>query len=133
MIRASSSILSPAINLEDIKAPECFEIEEKLRGRPKIPVFHDDQHGTAITVAAAILNGLRIVSKSIDHVKLVTSGAGAATLACLDLLVELGLRIENVIVADIVGVVHEGRNGTRGNPPWSSRAARRTKEPEAFA
>jgi malate dehydrogenase (oxaloacetate-decarboxylating)(NADP+) len=122
-----------AINLEDIKAPECFEIEEKLRGRLKIPVFHDDQHGTAITVAAAILNGLRIVSKSIDHVKLVTSGAGAATLACLDLLVELGLRIENVIVADIVGVVHEGRNGTRGNPPWSSRTARRTKEPEAFA
>ena len=80
-----------AINLEDIKAPECFEVERALRERMQIPVFHDDQHGTAIIVAAAMLNGLRVVGKSIDKVKLVTSGAGAAALACLDLLVDLGL------------------------------------------
>src|SRR5205823_5071878 len=98
-----------AINLEDIKAPECFEVEGKLRERLKIPVFHDDQHGTAIIVAAAILNGLRLVGKSIDSVKLVASGAGAAALACLDLLVDLGLKRENVIVTDIIGVVYRGR------------------------
>ncbi len=98
-----------AINLEDIKAPECFEIERKLRARMKIPVFHDDQHGTAICVGAAVLNGLRVVGKRIEDVKLVTSGAGAAALACLDLLIELGLRRENVTVCDIVGVVYLGR------------------------
>ncbi|MBM3571937.1 MAG: NADP-dependent malic enzyme, partial [Alphaproteobacteria bacterium] len=97
------------INLEDIKAPECFEIEAKLRRRMKIPVFHDDQHGTAIIVGAAILNGLRVVGKKIDRVKLVTSGAGAAALACLDLLVDLGLPIDNITVTDIAGVVYEGR------------------------
>ena len=85
------------INLEDIKAPECFEIERRLRERLKIPVFHDDQHGTAIIVAAAIRNGLKVVGKDLKQVKLVTSGAGAAALACLDLLVSLGLPIENII------------------------------------
>jgi malate dehydrogenase (oxaloacetate-decarboxylating)(NADP+) len=97
------------INLEDIKAPECFYIEKKLSERVQIPVFHDDQHGTAIIVAAAILNGLRLVNKEIGKVKLVTSGAGAAALACLDLLVSLGLNLENVIVCDTVGVVYKGR------------------------
>jgi malate dehydrogenase (oxaloacetate-decarboxylating)(NADP+) len=98
------------INLEDIKAPECFEVEEKLRARMKIPVFHDDQHGTAIIVAAAILNGLRVVGKRMEEVKLVTSGAGAAAIACLDLLVELGIPRANIWVTDLVGVVYEGRN-----------------------
>jgi len=97
------------INLEDIKAPECFEIERRLRERLKIPVFHDDQHGTAIIVAAAIRNGLKVVGKDLKQVKLVTSGAGAAALACLDLLVSLGLPIENIIATDIAGVVYQGR------------------------
>jgi malate dehydrogenase (oxaloacetate-decarboxylating)(NADP+) len=97
------------INLEDIKAPECFYIERKLRERLKIPVFHDDQHGTAIIVGAAILNGLRVVGKQLNDVKLVTSGAGAAALSCLDLLVGLGLPMENIWVTDIKGVVYEGR------------------------
>jgi malate dehydrogenase (oxaloacetate-decarboxylating)(NADP+) len=97
------------INLEDIKAPECFEIERRLRERMKIPVFHDDQHGTAIIVGAAITNGLRLVRKDIANVKLVTSGAGAAALACLDLLVALGVRRENIWVTDIHGLVYEGR------------------------
>jgi len=99
------------INLEDIKAPECFYIERKLRERMKIPVFHDDQHGTAIVAAAAILNGLRYVGKEIGDAKLVCSGAGAAAIACLDLLVSLGLRRENVLVADSKGVLHAGREG----------------------
>ncbi len=97
------------INLEDIKAPECFYIEKQLRSRMKIPVFHDDQHGTAIVVGAAVLNGLKVVGKRIEEVKLVTSGAGAAALACLDLLVMLGVRIENIWVTDIKGLVYEGR------------------------
>jgi malate dehydrogenase (oxaloacetate-decarboxylating)(NADP+) len=97
------------INLEDIKAPECFYIERKLRERLKIPVFHDDQHGTAIIVGAAILNGLKVVGKPIDKVKLVASGAGAAALACLSLLVELGLPRKNIWVTDIEGVVYRGR------------------------
>jgi malate dehydrogenase (oxaloacetate-decarboxylating)(NADP+) len=97
------------INLEDIKAPECFEIEAALRERMNIPVFHDDQHGTAIIVGAAIYNGLRLVGKEIGEVKLVTSGAGAAALACLDLLVSLGVKRENIWVTDIAGVVYEGR------------------------
>ena len=97
------------INLEDIKAPECFEVERKLRARMKVPVFHDDQHGTAIIVGAAILNGLRVVGKSLDKVKLVVSGAGAAALACLDLLVDLGAKTENIWVTDIEGVVYRGR------------------------
>ena len=97
------------INLEDIKAPECFEIEAKLRQRLKIPVFHDDQHGTAIIVGAAIRNGLRLVGKELRQVKLVASGAGAAALACLDLLVDMGLPVENIIVTDRYGVVWRGR------------------------
>jgi malate dehydrogenase (oxaloacetate-decarboxylating)(NADP+) len=97
------------INLEDIKAPECFYVEKMLRERMKIPVFHDDQHGTSIIVAAAILNGLRVVGKDIAKVKFVVSGAGAAALACLDLLVSLGLKMENIWVSDIKGVVYAGR------------------------
>jgi len=97
------------INLEDIKAPECFTIERELRGRMKIPVFHDDQHGTAIIVGAAVRNGLKVVGKDIKRVKLVCSGAGAAALSCLDLLVNLGLPIENIYVSDIKGVVYTGR------------------------
>ncbi|NNM70773.1 MAG: NADP-dependent malic enzyme [Gallionella sp.] len=97
------------INLEDIKAPECFYIERKLRERMKIPVFHDDQHGTSIIVGAALLNGLKVVGKDIAKIKLVASGAGAAALACLDMLVGLGVRMENITVTDIQGVVYRGR------------------------
>jgi malate dehydrogenase (oxaloacetate-decarboxylating)(NADP+) len=98
-----------AINLEDIKAPECFVVERELRRRMKIPVFHDDQHGTAIIVAAACLNGLQVVGKDISQVKMVVSGAGAAALACVDLLLDLGLKRENVWLADLAGVVYQGR------------------------
>jgi len=97
------------VNLEDIKAPDCFYVERKLRERMKIPVFHDDQHGTAIVVGAAFLNGLRVVGKDIKKVKLVVSGAGAAALACLGLLVKLGLPRENIWVTDLAGVVYKGR------------------------
>jgi len=97
------------INLEDIKAPDCFYVERKLRERMKIPVFHDDQHGTAIVVGAALLNGLKVVGKDPKHIKLVTSGAGAAALACLGLLVKLGIPRENIFVTDLAGVVYEGR------------------------
>ena len=97
------------INLEDIKAPECFYIERKLRERMKIPVFHDDQHGTAIITSAAILNGLKVVNKDIKSCKLVVSGAGAAALACLDLIVELGFPLENIYVTDQAGVIYKGR------------------------
>src|SRR5438105_5186598 len=97
------------INLEDIKAPECFAVEAKLRQRCKIPVFHDDQHGTAIIVGAAIVNGLRVIGKALDEVKLVASGAGAAALACLDLLVDMGMPVDNIIVTDKFGVVWRGR------------------------
>jgi len=97
------------INLEDIKAPECFYIERNLRRRMNIPVFHDDQHGTAIIVGAAILNGLKVVGKDIKDCKLVVSGAGAAALACLDLIVDLGFPIENITVTDLAGVVYQGR------------------------
>jgi len=97
------------INLEDIKAPDCFYVERKLRERMKIPVFHDDQHGTAIVVGAAILNGLKVAGKDPKDVKLVTSGAGAAALACLSLLVKLGIRRENIWVTDLAGLVYEGR------------------------
>ncbi len=97
------------INLEDIKAPDCFYIERKLRERMKIPVFHDDQHGTAIVVGAALLNGLKVVGKDPKQIKLVTSGAGAAALACLGLLVKLGIPRENIWVTDLAGVVYEGR------------------------
>src|SRR6187200_1082452 len=97
------------INLEDIKAPGCFVIEQKLRERMKIPVFHDDQHGTAIVAAAAVLNGLKVVEKRIENVKLVCSGAGAAAIACLDLLVHLGLRKQNILLIDSKGVIYPGR------------------------
>jgi malate dehydrogenase (oxaloacetate-decarboxylating)(NADP+) len=112
------------INLEDIKAPECFYIERKLRSRMRIPVFHDDQHGTAITVGAAVLNGLRVVGKELGEVKLVTSGAGAAALSCLNFLVTLGLKLENIWVTDIAGVVYEGRKEEMD--PDKLRFARRT-------
>src|SRR5690348_12307882 len=118
------------VNLEDIKAPECFYIERKCRERMKIPVFHDDQHGTAIIVGAAVLNGLRVVDKKFEDVKLVCSGAGAAALACLDLLVTLGVRRDNIFVADIKGVVYEGRteemddNKARYAQPTTARSLR---------
>src|SRR3989338_520803 len=99
------------INLEDIKAPECFYIEKKLRERMKIPVFHDDQHGTAIISSAALLNGLELVGKRIEDVKLAVSGAGAAALACLDVMVGLGARREKIYVCDSKGVIHHGRSG----------------------
>ena len=98
------------VNLEDIKAPECFYIEQKLRERMKIPVFHDDQHGTAIISAAAVMNGLRIVNKKIEDVRLVASGAGAASIACLNLLVSLGMKRENIIVCDSKGVIYKNRD-----------------------
>lgn len=104
------------INLEDIKAPECFEIEKKLRARMNIPVFHDDQHGTAIIVGAAVRNGLRLANKNIEDVRLVTSGGGAAALACMNLLVGMGLRIENITLTDIEGVVYKGRE--KGMNPY---------------
>ncbi len=112
------------INLEDIKAPECFVIEKKLRERMKIPVFHDDQHGTAIVCAAAIRNGLVLQGKELSEVKLVTSGAGAAALACVDLLVAMGLRLENITLTDIKGVVHKDRGDVM--PPNMARYARKT-------
>ena len=114
------------INLEDIKAPECFYVERKLRSRMNIPVFHDDQHGTAIIVGAAILNGLKVVGKDIKHCKMVVSGAGAAALACLDLIVDLGFPIENIIVTDLAGVVYKGR--TELMDPDKERFAQDIKE-----
>ena len=112
------------VNLEDIKAPECFIIEEGLKERMQIPVFHDDQHGTAIVVSSAIINGLELVGKQIGEVKLVTAGAGAAALACLNLLLDLGLKRENVIVCDIAGVVYEGR--TEEMDPYKAKFANAT-------
>ncbi|WP_109482262.1 NADP-dependent malic enzyme [Paraburkholderia sp. C35] len=112
------------INLEDIKAPDCFIVERECRKRMKIPVFHDDQHGTAIVVAAAVTNGLKVVGKSIKEVKLVASGAGAASLACLNLLVDLGMPLENIYVTDLAGVVYKGR--TELMDPDKERFARET-------
>lgn len=113
------------INLEDIKAPECFFIEQKLRERMKIPVFHDDQHGTAIVSAAAIYNGLKIVDKKIEDVKLVVSGSGAASIACTELLIDMGLKRENVLMIDRLGVIYAGREG--GMNPWKERFANETE------
>lgn len=113
------------INLEDIKAPECFTIEKKLRERMKIPVMHDDQHGTAIIVSAAIKNALRLVNKKLADVKLVCSGAGAAALACLDLLVDIGLPLDNIWVSDLAGVVYKGRKELMD--PRKDRYARETE------
>ena len=112
------------INLEDIKAPECFEVERKLRERMKIPVFHDDQHGTAIIVGAAVVNALEVVGKDIGSVKVATSGAGAAGIACLDMLVALGMKCENILVADKDGVLYKGRPGLN---PELERYARETE------
>src|ERR687897_715849 len=112
------------INLEDIKAPECFEVEERLKARMSIPVFHDDQHGTAIIVGAAVTNALELAGKRIDQVKIVTAGAGAAALACLNLLVSLGARRENIWITDIEGVVYEGRETLMDR--WKSAYAQRT-------
>ena len=114
------------INLEDIKAPECFMVEKKLRERMKIPVFHDDQHGTAIVAAAAIYNGLRIVDKKFEDVKLVVSGAGAASIACVDLLVSMGLQKKNVRMIDRTGVIYAGR--TEGMNPWKEAYAVETSD-----
>ena len=114
------------INLEDIKAPECFTIESKLRERLQIPVFHDDQHGTAIISAAALFNGLELVGKNIEDVKIVCSGAGAAAIACLDVMVGLGARREHIVVVDSRGVVHEGRPG--GYDASKARYAQRTAD-----
>ena len=113
-----------AINLEDIKAPECFRVEELLSERLDIPVFHDDQHGTAIVAGAALLNGLRVVEKSIAEIKLVSTGGGAAGIACLDLLVRMGLRHDNVTLVDVHGVVYRGR--TEDMNPYKARYARET-------
>jgi malate dehydrogenase (oxaloacetate-decarboxylating)(NADP+) len=112
------------INLEDIKAPECFEVEAQCRERMAIPVFHDDQHGTAIIVAAAVLNAMELAGKKLSDVKLVTSGAGAAALACLNLLVELGIRRENITITDIEGVVYVGREKLMDR--WKSVFAQQT-------
>jgi malate dehydrogenase (oxaloacetate-decarboxylating)(NADP+) len=112
------------VNLEDIKAPECFEVERRLKERMKIPVFHDDQHGTAIIVGAAVTNALELSGKKIDEVKVVASGAGAAALACLNLLVSLGVRRENVWISDIEGVVYEGREKLMDQ--WKSVYAQKT-------
>ena len=114
------------INLEDIKAPECFMVEQKLRERMKIPVFHDDQHGTAIVAAAAIYNGLRIVEKKFEEVKLVVSGAGAASIACVDLLVSMGLQKKNVRMIDRTGVIYAGRKD--GMNPWKQDYAVETSD-----
>ena len=114
------------INLEDIKAPECFEVERKLRERMKIPVFHDDQHGTAIVAAAAVYNALRLVEKNIEEIKLVVSGAGAASIACVDLLVSMGLRKENVRMLDRNGVIYAGRE--KGMNPWKQAYAVETTD-----
>jgi malate dehydrogenase (oxaloacetate-decarboxylating)(NADP+) len=112
------------INLEDIKSPECFEIEAELKQRMNIPVFHDDQHGTAIIVAAAVLNALELANRKAGDVKVVTSGAGAAALACLNLLVALGVKRENIWVTDIDGVVHEGRAASMDR--WKAAYAQQT-------
>ncbi|WP_296872038.1 NADP-dependent malic enzyme [Tibeticola sp.] len=113
------------VNLEDIKAPECFYIERKLRERMQIPVFHDDQHGTAIISSAALLNGLELVGKRIENVRVAVSGAGAAAIACLDLMVELGVRREHIFVCDSKGVIYEGRPG--GYDESKARYAQKTE------
>ena len=119
------------INLEDIKAPECFEIEEALRERMKIPVFHDDQHGTAIIVGAAVLNGLELAGKKIEDVKICTSGAGAAAIACLNMLIALGAKLENIWVADKDGLLTYKRNDV--NDKWRGKFCRHDTEAKTLA
>ncbi|MFW2422803.1 MAG: phosphate acyltransferase, partial [Porticoccaceae bacterium] len=114
------------VNLEDIKAPECFLVEQKLRERMKIPVFHDDQHGTAIVAAAAVYNGLKVVEKNIAEIKLVVSGAGAASIACVDLLIAMGLQRKNVRMLDRNGVIYAGREA--GMNPWKAEFAVETDD-----
>ncbi len=113
------------INLEDFKSPECFEIERRLKERMNIPVFHDDQHGTAIVVAAAVINWAHLTKRKLEDVRLVASGAGASALSCLDMLISVGLRRENITVCDREGVIHKGRNGNLD--PYKSRFAQDTK------
>lgn len=115
-----------AINLEDIKSPECFLIEQGLKDRMNIPVFHDDQHGTAIVVGAALYNGLRIVGKQLDSIRLEATGAGAACIACVDLLLSMGLKLENVRMVDLDGVIHSER--TEGMNPWKQKFAVQTDD-----
>lgn len=115
-----------AINLEDIKAPECFEVEGKLRERLNIPVFHDDQHGTAITVGAAILNSLRVVDKKPEDIKLVSTGGGSPGIACLNLLVSMGVKKENIFLIDRIGLVYEGRKEEMD--PYKAAFAQKTKD-----
>src|SRR3954470_6096288 len=119
------------INLEDIKAPECFLIEEALRERMKIPVFHDDQHGTAIIVGAAVLNGLELAGKKIEDVKICTSGAGAAAIACLNILLALGAKLENIWVADKDGLLTYRRNDV--NDKWRGKFCRPDTEATTLA
>jgi malate dehydrogenase (oxaloacetate-decarboxylating)(NADP+) len=121
------------INLEDIKAPECFAIEQRLRERMNIPVFHDDQHGTAIVVAAGVSNALLLQGKTLEEVRLVTSGAGAAALACVDLLVSMGLPIENVVLTDKDGVIHAGREGMLPNMARYARVTDARTLPEVLS
>jgi malate dehydrogenase (oxaloacetate-decarboxylating)(NADP+) len=117
------------INLEDIKAPECFAIEENLRQRMKIPVFHDDQHGTAIVACAAVLNALKIVNKSIGDIKLVVSGAGAAAIACTNLLISLGIKLQNILMLDSSGVIHTERsNLSKLKEKYAANTQKRTLE-----
>ena len=113
------------INLEDIKAPECFVIEQRLRELMDIPVFHDDQHGTAIVAAAGLINALHLTNRDIRDTKLVVNGAGAAGIACVELLKSMGMRADNVILCDTKGVIYEGR--TEGMNQWKSAHAARTK------
>src|SRR5690606_13940581 len=113
------------INLEDIKSPECFEVEAELKSRMNIPVFHDDQHGTAIIVAAAVLNALEVAGRDPGEVKVVTAGAGAAALACLNLLVAIGVKRENIWVTDIDGVVYDGRKASMDR--WKAAYAQKTQ------
>ena len=125
---ASVRYLGPSfggINLEDIKAPDCFVIEEKLRSMMDIPVFHDDQHGTAIITAAGVINALHLTGRKIENVKMVTNGAGAAGIACLDLLVAMGMKRANIILCDTNGVIYEGRE--KGMNQWKSAYASNTK------
>jgi len=112
------------INLEDIKAPECFYIEQKLSERLNIPVFHDDQHGTAIISSAALLNGLELVNKEIGDVKIAVSGAGAAAIACVDVMIGLGVKLENIFMVDSKGVIYDGRPGNLD--PSKARYAQKT-------
>src|SRR5690606_19441037 len=116
------------VNLEDIKAPECFEIERKLHNRMNIPVFHDDQHGTAIISSAALLNALEVVGKRIGDVKLAVSGAGAAALACVDMMLSIGIDRNNVVVVDSKGVLHAGRRDSvdASKRPWCRETVERT-------